>query len=101
MTDSKKVTHAAVQGYSDAGQLADVPHVVVVGGGIAGLSAATALAERGVKVHLVERESYLGGRVGGWDTTLEDGSPATMSRGFHAFFRQYYNLRNLLRRTDP
>ena len=24
-----------------------------------------------------------------------------MSRGFHAFFRQYYNLRALLRRTDP
>jgi isorenieratene synthase len=25
----------------------------------------------------------------------------TMSRGFHAFFRQYYNLRALLRRIDP
>ena len=24
-----------------------------------------------------------------------------MSRGFHAFFRQYYNLRAVLRRTDP
>ncbi len=24
-----------------------------------------------------------------------------MSRGFHAFFRQYYNLRSLLRRVDP
>lgn len=24
-----------------------------------------------------------------------------MSRGFHAFFRQYYNLRSLLARTDP
>jgi isorenieratene synthase len=24
-----------------------------------------------------------------------------MNRGFHAFVRQYYNLRNLLRRTDP
>ena len=24
-----------------------------------------------------------------------------MSRGFHAFFRQYYNLRTLLRRVDP
>ena len=24
-----------------------------------------------------------------------------MSRGFHAFFRQYYNLRALLRRVDP
>ena len=24
-----------------------------------------------------------------------------MSRGFHAFFRQYYNLRSLIRRVDP
>ena len=24
-----------------------------------------------------------------------------MNRGFHAFFRQYYNLRALLRRADP
>lgn len=72
----------------------------VVGGGIAGLAAATALAERGVAVTLYEREPYLGGRVGGWATHLDDGSTATMSRGFHAFFRQYYNLRALLRRTD-
>ncbi|MBV2357074.1 FAD-dependent oxidoreductase [Streptomyces sp. J2-1] len=73
----------------------------VVGGGIAGLAAATALAERGVTVTLYEREAHLGGRVGGWPTTLADGTPVTMSRGFHAFFRQYYNLRGLLRRTDP
>ncbi|MFB6805117.1 FAD-dependent oxidoreductase [Streptomyces sp. NPDC056387] len=73
----------------------------VIGGGIAGLAAATALAERGVKVTLYEREPYLGGRAGGWPTRLRDGSPVTMSRGFHAFFRQYYNLRGLLRRTDP
>ncbi|MEU1479192.1 FAD-dependent oxidoreductase [Streptomyces sp. NPDC005760] len=73
----------------------------VVGGGIAGLAAATALAERGVHVTLYEREAYLGGRVGGWSTELHDGSLATMSRGFHAFFRQYYNLRSLLSRTGP
>ncbi|MHC3469384.1 FAD-dependent oxidoreductase [Streptomyces sp. 7R007] len=73
----------------------------VVGAGIAGLAAATALAERGVEVTLYEREAYLGGRVGGWPVRLYDGSTATMSRGFHAFFRQYYNLRALLRRTDP
>ncbi|MER7760359.1 FAD-dependent oxidoreductase [Streptomyces sp. NPDC097619] len=73
----------------------------VVGGGIAGLAAATALAERGVTVTLYEREAYLGGRAGGWPTRLSDGSTVTMSRGFHAFFRQYYNLRGLLRRTDP
>ncbi|WP_328740972.1 FAD-dependent oxidoreductase [Streptomyces erythrochromogenes] len=77
------------------------PTAAVIGGGIAGLAAATALAERGVTVTLYEREPYLGGRVGGWPTRLRDGSTVTMSRGFHAFFRQYYNLRGLLRRTDP
>ncbi|MFJ8278600.1 FAD-dependent oxidoreductase [Streptomyces griseoviridis] len=73
----------------------------VVGAGIAGLAAATALAERGAHVTLYEREAYLGGRVGGWHTDLFDGSTATMSRGFHAFFLQYYNLRSLLSRADP
>ncbi|MFI9810288.1 FAD-dependent oxidoreductase [Streptomyces sp. NPDC052301] len=77
------------------------PTTAVVGGGIAGLAAATALAERGVAVTLYERESFLGGRIGGWSVELKDGTKSTMSRGFHAFFRQYYNLRALLRRTDP
>jgi carotenoid phi-ring synthase / carotenoid chi-ring synthase len=80
---------------------ADAPGVAVVGGGIAGLAAATLLAERGARVTLYEREESLGGRLAGWRTRLADGSEVTMSRGFHAFFRQYYNLRGLLRRTDP
>ncbi len=73
------------------------PRVVVVGGGIAGLAAATGLAERGVAVTLLEAQPQLGGRVRAWP--VADG--LTMSRGFHAFFRQYYNLRALLRRSDP
>ncbi|MFE1248275.1 FAD-dependent oxidoreductase [Streptomyces sp. NPDC058735] len=79
----------------------DAPSVAVVGGGIAGLAAATGLAERGARVTLYEREETLGGRLAGHRTELADGSVVTMSRGFHAFFRQYYNLRGLLRRTDP
>ncbi|HEU4999350.1 MAG TPA: FAD-dependent oxidoreductase [Lapillicoccus sp.] len=75
-------------------------HAVVVGGGIAGLAAATGLAERGVEVTLVEAAPTLGGRVRAWPIAV-DGAPTTMSRGFHAFFRQYYNLRALLRRADP
>ncbi|MBR7503567.1 FAD-dependent oxidoreductase, partial [Mycobacterium tuberculosis] len=61
--------------------------VTVIGGGIAGLNAAAVLAERGVDVVLVESGPRLGGRVSAWP--LPGGR--TMSRGFHAFFRQYYN----------
>lgn len=79
----------------------EAPHAAVIGGGIAGLAAATGLAERGVRVTLYERGPGLGGRLAGRPVRLADGSGATMTRGFHAFFRQYYNLRGLLRRADP
>jgi isorenieratene synthase len=59
------------------------------------------LAERGVEVTVLERDSYLGGRAGAWTDHLRDGTQFEMERGFHAFFRQYYNLRQLLRRVDP
>ena len=75
--------------------------MVVIGGGIAGLAAACGLAERGVHVQVIEREAQLGGRVGGWTDVMPDGTAVAMNRGFHAFFRQYYNLRALLRRVDP
>jgi zeta-carotene desaturase len=37
--------------------------VIVIGGGVAGMSAACALAEASVRVHLIERRGYLGGRA--------------------------------------
>jgi len=95
--DRRAVRHRAPDGAPDASLRGERPHAVVVGAGIAGLAAACGLAERGVRVTVAEREPYLGGRVGGW--TEPAGLP--MSRGFHAFFRQYYNLRALLRRADP
>ena len=92
--DPHAVHHPAPDG---APRLEDDRHVVVVGGGIAGIASAVVLAERGARVTLVEACEQLGGRVRAWPT--EDGR--TMSRGFHAFFRQYYTLRALLRRADP
>ncbi len=81
--------------------------VVVGGGGLAGVAAALILAERGAQVTILEPGAQLGGRVSGWtdhftgDGSKADGAPFEMERGFHAFFRQYYNLRALLRRIDP
>ncbi len=75
--------------------------VVVVGGGLAGVAAATVLAERGASVTLVERDTFLGGRAGAWPDRLADGTAFEMERGFHAFFRHYENVRALIRRVDP
>lgn len=93
--DRRAVLHPAAPGRT---RLGEARHVVVVGGGIAGLGAAVVLAERGARVTLLEACDELGGRVRAWP--VDDGG-RTMSRGFHAFFRQYYTLRALLRRVDP
>ena len=100
MTDRRRRTHPAPRGLPSAAALSSRPRAVVVGAGIAGLAAATGLAERGISVDVIEREEYLGGRVGAW-TEQYRGIEVGMNRGFHAFFRQYYNLRALLRRVDP
>jgi phytoene dehydrogenase-like protein len=44
-------------------QTAPGKSVIVVGGGVAGMSAACAMAEAGLRVKLVERRGYLGGRA--------------------------------------
>ncbi len=78
--------------------------VTVVGGGLAGMAAAVSLAERGAVVTVREAGPVLGGRLSSWPDTLNDsagGGAIQMERGFHAFFRQYYNARALLRRIDP
>jgi carotenoid phi-ring synthase / carotenoid chi-ring synthase len=74
---------------------------IVVGGGVAGIAAATVLAERGVEVTLLEREPFLGGRAAAYPERFPDGETFRMERGFPALFRHYYNLRSLLRRIDP
>lgn len=77
-------------------QLGEPKNVAVIGAGLAGIAAAALLAERGFAVTLLERNSYLGGKCGGWPVAFDDGSSAVIDHGFHAFFRHYYNLQAFL-----
>ena len=53
-----------------------VPHATVIGGGIAGLRAAIDLADRGIRVTLVEKSPFLGGQLALLDQIAPTGDKA-------------------------
>ncbi len=57
--------------------------VIVVGGGVAGLSAATALADAGFQVTVLERRGYLGGRASSY---LHPGTQEVIDNCQHVLF---------------
>lgn len=60
--------------------------VVVVGGGVAGLAAGVALAERGFRVTVVEKRSRLGGRASSY---VDPATGEVLDNGQHVFLRAY------------
>lgn len=70
--------------------------VAVIGGGVAGLTAALTLARRGYRVTLFEKNHYLGGKLGSWEVELAPGRKTWVSHGFHAFFPHYKNFNRFL-----
>jgi squalene-associated FAD-dependent desaturase len=73
--------------------VSSVPHVVVVGGGFAGLAAALGVARGGARVTLVERRPFLGGRAYSF-TDAPTGD--VVDNGPHAFMGAYTELRAFL-----
>jgi zeta-carotene desaturase len=71
------------------------PTVTVIGAGVAGLSAACALAEAGFAVRLVERRGYLGGRASSY---LHPGVGEVIDNCQHALIGAYTNLMGFYRR---
>ena len=67
----------------------------MVGAGVAGLSAACALAEAGLHVQLIERRGYLGGRAGSY---LHPGVDETIDNCQHVLFGCCTNLTAFYRR---
>lgn len=70
-------------------------HAAVVGGGIAGLAAATQLAEEGHAVTLLERRPTLGGRA---YSVVDDTTGDVIDNGQHLVMGCYRALRGLLAR---
>ena len=70
-------------------QLKPQKTVTVVGGGVAGMSAACALAEAGFRVQLVERRGYLGGRASSY---LHPGVNEVIDNCQHVLFGCCTNL---------
>lgn len=54
-------------------------HALVIGGGVAGLRAAWDLARRGIRVTLIEKTPFLGGRMAQLETVFPTGAPARPS----------------------
>jgi squalene-associated FAD-dependent desaturase len=73
-----------------------VRRVAIVGGGLAGLAAASALASRGVQVDLYEARHYIGGRAASYQ---EPGSDSWVDHCQHVSLGCCTNLADFLTRT--
>ncbi len=71
------------------------PTVGIIGGGLAGLSAACALADAGYKVTLFERRAFLGGRASSYE---HPGTGEVVDNCQHVLLGCCTNLLNLYRR---
>ncbi|MFL6674554.1 MAG: FAD-dependent oxidoreductase [Massilia sp.] len=69
--------------------------VAVIGGGLAGLACAVALADKGLEVAVLERGQRLGGRASSW-TDWHTGDIVDI--GPHIFHSEYHNMLALLER---
>ena len=72
------------------------PDVIVIGAGCAGLAAATALAERGAKVLILEARGQLGGRA---TSFLDRESGEFVDNGQHVLMGCYHETRRYLARV--
>jgi 15-cis-phytoene desaturase len=71
---------------------ASSPHVIIVGGGVAGMSAAQELSERGFEVSVYERKAIPGGKarsIGKPDTGVDGRKDSPGEHGFR-FFPGFY-----------
>jgi squalene-associated FAD-dependent desaturase len=71
---------------------------IVIGGGLAGLSAATALSSLGFQVDLFEAKPFLGGRATSYQAPNNDGTSVEIDNCQHVLLKCCVNLRDFYRR---
>lgn len=68
--------------------------IVVIGSGLAGLTTALEVSEKGKKVLVLEKKKYLGGRTSSWE---EDGM--LVESGFHRHIGYYEEMPKILKKA--
>jgi hypothetical protein len=71
-----------------------MPEVIIVGSGLAGMSAATRLMEQGFDITLYEQNDFLGGKLG---AHRADGKPDPHEHCYHMYLNWYNNFWQLMR----
>lgn len=71
----------------------DKKKVLIIGGGLAGLTAAKRLVDRGFQVKLLEKRPFYGGKVSAW----KDDEGDWIESGTHCFFGAYDVLYDLMK----
>lgn len=71
---------------------------IIIGGGVAGLTAALHLAERGLKPLILEADERAGGRLSGKEAININGWKFPNEHGVHGIWSSYLNLKTMLRR---
>ena len=74
--------------------------VIIIGSGIAGLTAALHLAERGLKPLILEADERAGGRLSGKEEIKIRGWNFPSEHGVHGVWSSYVNLRHMLNRHE-
>lgn len=72
---------------------------IVIGGGLSGMAAATALASQGLSVTLFEPKPFLGGRATSYTVPIKGGDPEEVDNCQHILLKCCVNLRDFYRRV--
>jgi len=74
--------------------------VIIIGGGIAGLTAALHLAERGLKPLILEADERVGGRLSGKQEIKIKNWKFPSEHGVHGVWYSYVNLKHMFKRHE-